>query len=383
LKADGVKVLDYRQAETAARNWIARHNRIAAGLEPEPDLEPATPYTIANAMADYMADYIGRGGKGVSQTRAAVDAHILPNLGARVAVRLTRQQIRTWHRDLADSAPRVRVKAGCTPKARKSMPDDPEGLRKRRSTANRILTILKAALNHARQEGRISGSNDAWSSVKPFREADKPRIRYLTDEESIRLTNACSGDFRNLVTAALFTGCRYGELSALRVSDFDVQAATLQILRSKSGKPRHVYLAVGGRAFFERITIGRPGEALIFERDAVVEQATRTKASKKARVAWGKSDQFRQIREACEVAQIVPPISFHELRHTYASRLAAGGASMGVIAVQLGHSGTRMTETHYAHLAPSYVADTVRKAFGDLGIVQPTTLVPLRHRPAL
>jgi hypothetical protein len=42
---------------------------------------------------------------------------------------------------------------------------------------------------------------------------------------------------------------------------------------------------------------------------------------------------------------------------------------MPVIAAQLGHADTRMTERHYAHLAPSYVADTVRAAFGPLGLL--------------
>jgi integrase len=42
---------------------------------------------------------------------------------------------------------------------------------------------------------------------------------------------------------------------------------------------------------------------------------------------------------------------------------------MGVIAGQLGHADTRMTERHYAHLAPSYVAETVRTSFGELGII--------------
>jgi hypothetical protein len=45
------------------------------------------------------------------------------------------------------------------------------------------------------------------------------------------------------------------------------------------------------------------------------------------------------------------------------------GAPLPVIAAQLGHEGTRMTERHYAHLAPSYVADTVRSLFGRMGIV--------------
>src|SRR6201986_5326578 len=63
LKADGADILDYRQAEARARDWIARHHRIAAGMEPEPAAEPATPYITANAIADYLADYVARGGK--------------------------------------------------------------------------------------------------------------------------------------------------------------------------------------------------------------------------------------------------------------------------------------------------------------------------------
>lgn len=49
MKPDGAKVFDYRHAEAKARNWIARHHRIAAGLEPEPDAAPAMPYTVAEA----------------------------------------------------------------------------------------------------------------------------------------------------------------------------------------------------------------------------------------------------------------------------------------------------------------------------------------------
>ena len=35
-----------------------------------------------------------------------------------------------------------------------------------------------------------------------------------------------------------------------------------------------------------------------------------------------------------------------------------------------GHAGTRMTERHYAHLSPSYVAETIRASFPTLGIVE-------------
>jgi integrase len=85
------------------------------------------------------------------------------------------------------------------------------------------------------------------------------------------------------------------------------------------------------------------------------------------------------MRDACTAASIAPAVSFHQLRHSYGSRLAMKGVPMAVIAAQLGHADTRMTERHYAHLGPSYVADTVRAAFGNLGIALDDTLVPL-HR---
>jgi integrase len=78
------------------------------------------------------------------------------------------------------------------------------------------------------------------------------------------------------------------------------------------------------------------------------------------------------------VAKIAPAVSYHILRHTYASRLAMRGTPMAVIADQLGHAGTVMTERHYAHLGPSYVAETVRKLFGETGFVEPSNVTAIR-----
>lgn len=58
--------------------------------------------------------------------------------------------------------------------------------------------------------------------------------------------------------------------------------------------------------------------------------------------------------------------------------LAMRGVPMGVIAAQLGHSDTRMTEKHYAHLAPNYIADTVRAALPTMGIIEPVNVSSLR-----
>lgn len=81
--------------------------------------------------------------------------------------------------------------------------------------------------------------------------------------------------------------------------------------------------------------------------------------------------------QACKRAKIKPAISFHVLRHTHGLTLAMRGVPMPVIAQQLGHADTRMTEKHYAHLSGGYVADTIRAHFPTLGIAE-SGAVPIR-----
>jgi integrase len=56
------------------------------------------------------------------------------------------------------------------------------------------------------------------------------------------------------------------------------------------------------------------------------------------------------------------------------------GVPMGVIAAQLGHADTRMTEKHYAHLAPSYVASEIRAHLPPLGAFEPSNVVGLERK---
>jgi integrase len=376
LKSDGVTVLDFRQAEAKARDWASREVHKAAGLDSE--RAPNTPYTVADALSDYLADYAGRGGKAVGRTRNTIHAHILPSLGPAPVQRLTRDRIKQWHRTLAAAPPRLRSRQGELNFRRTD--GDPEAPRRRRSSANRILTILRAALNHARAEGRVSCPPDAWAAVKPFREAEGVKVHYLLDDEVTRLLNACPADLRQLATAALLTGARYGELAVTRVSDFDPQAGTVTIAASKSGNARHVVLTDEGAEFFARQAAGKARATRMFERDVMIKQATKDAPAEVRRGAWGRSDAFRALRATCAAARIVPPITFHGLRHSYASSLAMAGAPMAVIAAQLGHADLRMTTRHYAHLAPSFVSTTVRNLFAPLNVLTPSNVFSVAAR---
>ena len=348
VDANGVDILTYYQAADAVR---ALADTSKMGVKPKE-------YTVADAVVAYLEWYKAHR-KGVKQAQNTFNAHILPHFGRTPLASLTTKQINKWF----EALPTRRAKLRSSTRLSNIKEDiDP---RARKATANRTLSNLKAALNFAWRNEMVE-SDMAWRRVKPFRNVDQPRIRYLSIDETRRFINACDPDLRHIAQAALFTGCRYGELAALRVDDYNVDVKSIHIRDSKSGKPRNVPLNDDGIAYFSRIWAGRQSDEPMF---------TRTDGS-----PWSKSHQTRPTREACERAAIVPAIGFHILRHTYASQLVMAGAPLEVVSVVLGHSDTRITIRHYAHLAPSYVADVVRHALPTLGVVEKDNVVSLGHR---
>jgi integrase len=352
--ADGITALNFTEAQDRARAFFLRKAREFAGLaDPQ-----SGPFTVSQAIDEYLAHRARRGSKGIRADAYAAKARIIPAVGNVEVAKLTTKRIRDWHESVAAAPRLVRTKRFADKQATRPFDaTDVEEVRARRSTANRLLTVLKAALNHAFHEGRAF-ADEPWRKVKPFREVDSAVIRYLNADECQRLVNACPADFRALVQGALATGCRYGELTRTTTSDFNFEARTVTIRRSKAGKVRHIALADEGSALFASLTAGRAGHDLIFLRSDGG--------------AWGPSHQQRPLTEASRSAAIEPPVTFHILRHTYGSSLAMKGVPMGVIAAQLGHSDTRMTEKHYAHLSPSYIVDTIRASLPALGYFKPT-----------
>ncbi|MER8968451.1 tyrosine-type recombinase/integrase [Mesorhizobium sp. M0808] len=90
-----------------------------------------------------------------------------------------------------------------------------------------------------------------------YRNTTSARIRFLSPEEQRALVAASNGAIRDLVSAALVTGARFGELARLRVADYDVVNKSVFIAESKGGKPRHVRLPDGGADLFARLAADR------------------------------------------------------------------------------------------------------------------------------
>jgi integrase len=310
--------------------------------------------------------YLESDTKSSRDAKYKIDAFILARFGKKEVASLTSAELQDWLRDLAKTPARIRTaRAGKKAKPqqyRKLKSDDHDGQRRRKSTANRVLTLLKAGLNKAFNDGTLK-SDLAWRRVKPFKAVDAARQEFLSVAEAKRVINASEPDFRMLVQAALLTGCRYGELCRLRVRDFDPANETLAIHSSKSGKARHVMLTQEGVAFFRQLVAGRERSDVMLKRNG--------------KTPWQTSQQIRPMREVCERAKIDPPVGFHALRHSWASLAVMGGLPLLIVADNLGHSTTRMVERHYGHLTKDYQKEQIAKFAPKFGIKSKSNVVGL------
>ena len=352
--ADGTKILSFAQAQDKARAHMVRRAHAANGV--------AGALTVQAAVESYL-DFLETNRKSAVDARHRAQAHIYPTLGNVEVATVSPDLLRKWHAGLVKQLPRARTKPGEAQQHRE-FDGSEEAVRRRRSSANRVLTILKAALNHAFHDGKAA-SDAAWRKVKPFRGVDAARIRYLTVAEAKRLINSADPEFRPLVQAALQTGCRYGELTRIKPHDFNADSGTLAVQQSKSSKPRHVVLTDEGVALFTQLAAGRSGGEPLLRR-----------ANGQA---WKASHQGRPMVDACARAKIKPAISFHGLRHTWASHAVMGGVPLLVVAKNLGHSDTRMVEKHYGHLEPNYIADAIRAGAPKFGFTPDPTVTTLRR----
>jgi integrase len=344
--ADGIRVLSFDQAQAKARDW--------ATLKAQEDTGEvqAGAFTVAQAMTEYLAHLTKAKRKPQDRTAAIAKAHILPTLGKVELAKLTHGKVKAWRDALAETAPRLRTRPGQEQAYRAIDPNDPLQARKRQATANRILTVLKAALNYAKSESRRIATDAAWVDVKPFAKVDVPKVRFLTKDEVTAVVGNCEPDFQSLVKGALLTGCRYGELTAMTVADFNSKDGQVYVATSKNGESRYVDLNDAGVEFFTELVKGRKLKEILFQRSNGN--------------AWKTSEQFRPMNAACEAAK-VDGVTFHILRHTYASHALMAGMTIEVLAQQLGHKDTRITMRHYAHLCPTFKQESVRQNAPSFG----------------
>ena len=177
VAADGLEVLSFEQAAAKARAMVATPN--GGGTIER--------LTVRQAMDRYV-EFKHHKGQPVEDTISRSTVHILPSLGDLVVAELTAEQLRRWLSTMAAAPAQSRPRGG-KPRFR-AAPATAEEARARRATANRVLTVLKAALNHAFDEGHVA-NRDAWGRrLKPFERVEAARVRYLIDRRG-RAVDQC------------------------------------------------------------------------------------------------------------------------------------------------------------------------------------------------
>jgi len=215
-----------------------------------------------------------------------------------------------------------------------------------KSTVNRELTILKHMLKMAVKWG-LAQSNPG-TAVSPF-PVQEGRIRYLSEAEIPALLDACEKQVTSpwlypLVTLALNTGARQGELLRLQWDDVDDERGLMYFRRTKNRKLKIVPMNRSVRTAIDWLSNHRYGDHLFMW-------------------PWGeeigRTTIYDAFKKACETSG-VEGFRFHDLRHTAASYLVMGGVDLATVKEILGHREIEMT-LRYSHLAPAHKASAMDK----------------------
>ena len=205
------------------------------------------------------------------------------------------------------------------------------------ATIARRLVVLKAIYNRAVRNGRIARNPVANVKSPVF---DNSIVRFLDKGEETRLFASLSLRLIPIVTVALHTGCRQGELLKLEWRDVDFRRGMFLCRDTKAGDSRWVPMNTLARETIlglKGLSDPEPGEKVFGKVDARNLRRDFDKAVKKAGIE---------------------PFRFHDLRHTFASRLAMNGVNDRTLQTLGGWKTPRMI-LRYAHLGPSHLQDAV------------------------
>jgi excisionase family DNA binding protein len=226
-----------------------------------------------------------------------------------------------------------------------------------KTTVNRCLQILKRMFNLAIDWGYAS--ENPVRKVRLFSEKDNLKERVLSAEEEVRLLDASPEHLKPIIIMALNTGMRRGEILGLRWLNVDFERRIIKIEKSKSGEQRSIEINGTLLELFRRLRTANPGSEFVFS----------TFKTRQPFVEVGKA-----FRRASKIAGI-SGVRFHDLRHTFASRLIEAGVDIITVKELLGHSSVKITE-RYTHTR----SELKRRAVEKLQQKSPEFLAQIWHK---
>jgi len=211
------------------------------------------------------------------------------------------------------------------------------------STVNHYRSLLSLTYRLAIRNGKAS-SNPARATR--HRKEDNSRVRYLTAEEEAKLRVVLERDWPSHIPEfelALHTGLRLSEMYGLDWQDVDLSRRLLLVRRGKNGESRYARLNSMALKALAELRKRSDGAGPVIRN-------LRGEPLAKGRYWFEKA-----VKEAG-----IGDFHWHDLRHTFASRLAMAGVGLRAIQDALGHKSIAMT-VRYAHLGPDFLLDVVEK----------------------
>jgi len=280
------------------------------------DLAPLPRITLAELAEDYLRAHKAQ--RSFHSFKADIIRVIVAAFGDRALHEINYRDLEIWRNERL-ATPTVRKRA--------------------RSPArvNREMAVLRHMINKAIEWGLLRAS--PFKAGRPLTLKEPAgNHRFLTGAEEARLIAECPGHLRPVVELALETGLRAGELFGLRWDHIRHGFAYIPAGMAKSGKGRPVPLS-------------RRAEEILM--------TLRARYQLTSPYVFGK--RINNVRKSFAGALRragIEGFRFHDLRHTYASKLVRRGVPLRVVQAILGHADIKMT-LRYSHLSPGDLKSAV------------------------
>jgi integrase len=320
------------QAEVALSAWDAAEREASNEQDEESQAQNVSTLTqVAEDHFGYVRAVFGRKERTVKDYRSIVQRHLVPYFG---------EDPKTIDSDQVEQFMEDKAAAGVS-----------------RGTILNVVNLLHAILKEAIRQGIVS-TNAASDARKPPTPRQNKKLRYLLPEEVDGLLLAVPDDElaafeRTLYFAAAWTGLRRGELLALRVRNVSFAAGTIRVEEAWSPEDRQLddpksyesirtipMLTEVAQMLARRITDrGLRDDGLVFADPYVVGPPEHVGTT-----SWTKLyKRYRQALDRIAVPEGRKTKRFHDLRHTFGSQMAAGGAEIIKISEWMGHADIQTT----------------------------------------